>query len=380
MSKYNKLFSEYTINNRVVSNRLMAQAMEINQAGENGTVTGPVIERYRQLARGGWGIVSLEAVSVTPESLARPSGLIINQKNLDGFKRLVEAFKKENDNSLLIFQLTHSGRQSGSFSRRVKVYDDNDDTCQLLTADELSHISHQFHSAVELSHLAGADGVDIKACHGYLLGEMLRPANDRSDGYGNDARGRTRILHDVFKKASSDFPNLIIGSRISLYEGIRGGCGTAGPDELVEDTTDMMSCIGIMKDAGAHYINISAGIPAVTPHVTRPVKTNSFFLYYHFRYQKLVKEKFPALTVMGSAYSSGGEYAFSLAEENIAKGYVDIAGFGRQNLADPMTPRKIMDGERDPVHYCTLCSGCSRLLKKFQPVHCIVYDKDNTHE
>ena len=380
MSNYNDLFSEYTINNRAVSNRLMAQAMEINQAGEDGNVTEPVIERYRQLARGGWGIVSLEAVSITAESLARPSGLIINERNLDGFKRLVDAFKKENENSLLIFQLTHSGRQSGSFSRRVKMYDDNDDTCQLLTTDELSRVTRQFNRAVELSHQAGADGVDIKACHGYLLGEMLRPANTRKDGYGDDARGRTRILHDVFKKASSGFPNLIIGSRISLYEGIRGGCGTAGPDELVEDTTDMMDCIRLMGDAGAHYINISAGIPAVTPHVTRPVKTSSFFLYYHFRYQKLVKEQFPGLTVMGSAYSSGGEEAFHLAEENISKGYVDMAGFGRQNLADPVTPRKIVNGEKDTVNYCTLCGGCSRLLKKYQPVHCIVYDKDNTHE
>ena len=377
MDNYNELKKNYTIHGRAVSNRFFAQAMEINCAGNGGSVSEPIIERYRQLARGSGGIVSLEAVSVTPESLARPNGLIINEKNLDGFKRLVDDFRKENESSLLIFQLTHSGRQSGSFSRRVKMYEDEDDSCQVLSTDELSRITDEFHHAVRLAAMAGADGVDIKACHGYLLGEMLRPANTREDGYGNDAMGRTRILREIFQKASRDYPQLILGSRISIYEGIRGGCGTDGPDELIENTVDMMDSIALCKESGAHYINVSAGIPAVTPHVTRPVKSNSFFLYYHFRYQKLVKEQFPGLTVIGSAYSSAREEGPMLAGENLGKNYVDLVGFGRQNLADPLTPRKIMNGNADQVNYCTLCGGCSRLLKKHDPVHCIVYDNED---
>ncbi|MFW5770648.1 MAG: hypothetical protein ACOCX9_04355 [Spirochaetota bacterium] len=377
MDNYSDLKKNYTIHGRAVSNRFFAQAMEINRAGDGGSVSDAIIERYRKLARGSWGIVSLEAVSVTPESLARPNGLILNEKNLDGFKKLVEAFKKENPDSLLFFQLTHSGRQSGSFSRRVKMYEDEDDSCRVLTTDELSRITDEFHHAVRLAAMAGADGVDIKACHGYLLGEMLRPANTREDGYGNDPMGRTRILREIFQKASRDYPRLITGSRISLYEGIRGGCGTDGPDELIENTDNMMDSIALCEKAGAHYINVSAGVPAVTPHVTRPVKSNSFFLYYHFRYQKLVKEHFPGLTVIGSAYSSAREEGPMLAGENLKKNYVDLAGFGRQNLADPLTPRKIMDGNADQVNYCTLCGGCSRLLKKHDPVHCIVYDNED---
>jgi 2,4-dienoyl-CoA reductase-like NADH-dependent reductase (Old Yellow Enzyme family) len=369
------LFEPITIKSKRAPNRLWAQSMEINSADAGGGVSPRILDRYAALARGGWGVVSVEAISVTGDSLARTRGLVLNRKNLDGFKRLADAFRAHNGESILIFQLSHAGRQAGVFSRRVKAWGNGDDGIPVLSGDDLAGIGDQFVEAARLAAEAGADGVDIKACHGYLLGELLRPSNTREDAYGGSVANRARLVTDVIAALSRELPALITGSRISLYEGIRGGCGSASADDVVEDLDDILAAAGLVVRAGASFVNVSAGIPSVTPHITRPVKADSFFQFYHYRYAKLVKRAFPECAVVGSAYSAGEERSLAWAYENIRKGYADFSGFGRQTLADPMFPVKAMDASHS-IRRCTLCGGCSKLLKDQAEGRCSFYEKE----
>ncbi len=365
------IFEPYVIKGKTVSNRLVAQAMEINSAEPGGGVGPKVLERYKQLAEGGWGIVFAEAISITEKHLARDKGLILNKKNLDGFKQLVDMFKDINEDTLFLFQLTHSGRQSGDFSQKIKAYEDNDKEIPVLSEQDLDEIQEMFMTAVSLASQAGADGVDIKSCHGYLGGELLRPLNNRHDSrYGGSAENRAFLASSVIKHAKEEFPQLITGSRISLFEGIRGGCGTPGPDDIIEDFQDMKEILSFFAASGADYINVSGGIPPQTPDITRPAKTGQFYRSAQFRYAKTVKEYFPNITIIGSAYTTGDDSSFSFANENIKKGYTDFAGFGRQNLADPLVPKKLIQAP-DSIHYCQLCGGCSELLKKKNNVVCV---------
>lgn len=374
-SNLNNLFLPASAGSRTAPNRLVAQAMEINAGETGGAVSSKIIDRYSELARGGWGIVFAEAISVTGESRARNHGLVLNNTNLDSFKRLVEAFKTHNNESLLMFQLTHSGRNSGNFSRRVKAVDDDNDA-ELLCDSELDRITEDFIKAVILAEKAGADGIDIKACHGYLGGELLRPANCREGCYGGSAENRTAMLTRIMRAAAEEVPHLVRGTRISLYEGIRGGCGTSGPAEIIEDLDDMMTILRLLREAGVQYFNISAGIPVQTPQLTRPEKHSSLNLLQHFRYCRIVREAFPDIPVIGSAYSAGREKGAEYADENIRKGYVDFAGFGRQNLADPFYPVKLKNASKD-IRECILCGGCSKLLKEQKEVYCVYHNKKN---
>ncbi len=367
------LMKPYSLGGRTVPNRFVAQAMEINSCTQKGGVNNRIVKRYENLARGEWGIVFLEATSITEKHLARDKGLVLGQKNLDGFKRLVDSFKSINEKSLFMFQLTHSGRQSGDFSRKVKVYEDNQSSIPVLTENELDEIREQFFNAVELSKAAGADGVDIKSCHGYLGGELLRPLNTREDRYGGDAKGRAYLVSSVMAAAIKEFPGLVVGSRVSLFEGIRGGCGTENPDEIIENLREMADVLAIFRDSGAHYFNISAGIPPVTPQITRPSQKGHFYRLNHFRYTKTIKDLFPDIAIIGSTYSTGEANCFALAEENLSKGYTDFTGFGRQNLADPLFPKKSIEAP-DQIQYCKLCGKCSVLLKKNQNVFCGGYE------
>jgi 2,4-dienoyl-CoA reductase-like NADH-dependent reductase (Old Yellow Enzyme family) len=369
------IFKPFRLGDVSVRNRIVAQAMEINSSDPGGRVSERILSRYNRLASGKWGIVFIEATSVTGDSLARNNGLVMSRENLGGFSRLVQEFKGHDDKALIMLQLTHAGRVAHDPSKKACVCGSCDDDIPELTTSDIEKIKDAFVEACGLAHEAGADGVDIKACHGYLLGEMLRPNNRRQDIYGGDAMNRARLICDIIKEVKRDYPGLIIGSRISFYEGIRGGCGTSSPEELIEDPGDIIETTGFIVRAGADYINVSAGIPSITPKLTRPGEDGIFNMYSHFRYAKVLKENFPDTAVIGSAYSTGSSASACLAGENIGKGYTDLAGFGRQNMADPLFPLKLAE---DPgsIKWCRLCGGCSKLLKSMKNVFCLLDRED----
>jgi 2,4-dienoyl-CoA reductase-like NADH-dependent reductase (Old Yellow Enzyme family) len=347
--------------------------MEANDAGPGGGVSERALERYKNLAHGKWGIVFVESLSVTGTFLARDKGLVINKQNLDGFKRLVDEFKKTDPDALLLFQVSHSGSHGGSFSKTAHVYPRNgEDDC--FRTEELEMARDEFVAGVLLSQQAGADGIDYKLCHGYLGGEILRPANTRTDGWGGSFEDRTRFLREGIEASKSGMQpgSFLLGSRISMYEGVRGGCGTAGPDELIEDLSEMDKVLGLMADLGMHYVNVSAGLAGVSSELVRPVRSSKHLALHQFRYAKRAKEIGGSLRVIGSAYSVHETEAPAYAAENVRKGYTDFVGFGRQSFADPHYPKKLQLGES--IDYCTLCSGCTRLMSRQANAGCVIYN------
>lgn len=371
------LFSPLQIRNKTAANRFTAQAMEGNDADSGGIPSDRTIERYKKLAAGGWGIVVVEAISAVETSLARINGLFINRKNIDGFKKLVDAFRKENKEGLLFFQITHSGGQSGKFSDRTSITQGNEGY-RFLSSDEIEKIKESFVEACLLANEAGADGVDFKMCHGYLGGEILRPKNTRQDKWGGSFENRIRFLKEGICeiKARLKDKNFILGSRISFYEGIKGGCGTAAADDITEDLTEMLEILRIMDSLDMDYINVSAGIPAITGAVTRPTEPSKELAYHHLRYAKIAKKMIESegrkLKVIGSAYSSYKDKAPEMMAEMLSKNYTDFCGFGRQTFADPLLPKKLLSGGK--INWCILCSGCSKLMARQINDGCIIYN------
>ncbi|MDR0562606.1 MAG: hypothetical protein LBG73_07940 [Spirochaetaceae bacterium] len=375
---YHNLFETVKIQKQS-ANHFVAQAMEGNDSEAGGSPSERTINRYRELARGHWGVAVVEAVSITERSLARVNGLILNEKNLDPFKRLVEAFKTENPQGILLFQLTHSGEQSGSFSDRTTVTP-NTEGCRYLSSGELEQVKDGFIKAALLAESAGADGIDFKMCHGYLGGEILRPRNTRPDKWGGSFENRTRLLREAVTEIKNRLKrDFILGSRLSLYEGIRGGCGTSGADEIVEDISEMLDVIRMMDALGMDYVNVSAGIPALTGAITRPTEPSKYLALHHLRYTRTVKQMLQQenrrLRVIGSAYSAHKDKAPQIMAEMIVKGYADFCGFGRQTFADPLTPRKLAAGDMEKINWCILCSGCTKLMASQLNDGCVVYNE-----
>jgi 2,4-dienoyl-CoA reductase-like NADH-dependent reductase (Old Yellow Enzyme family) len=370
------LFEPLKLKERVINNRFVAQAMEGNDADKGGAPSERTINRYRELGKGQWGLVVVEAISVVETSLARVNAMILNRKNLDAFKRLVDAYKTANPGGVLFFQLTHSGEQSGVFADKTSLAVEKP-AHRYLSASEIAGIRDAFVAAALLTAEAGADGIDFKMCHGYLGAEILRPNNTRADEWGGCFENRTRLLREAVTELKARLPqHFILGSRLSMYEGIRGGCGTAGAGEIVEDLSDMLNVIRLMDELGMDYVNVSAGIPALTGAITRPTEPSKYLALHHLRYTKTVRElvvnEQRGLKVIGSAYSSHRADSLAVMEEMLTKGYTDLCGFGRQIFADPLMPQKVSAGE--PVNWCVLCSACSRLMMSQHNDGCAVYN------
>jgi 2,4-dienoyl-CoA reductase-like NADH-dependent reductase (Old Yellow Enzyme family) len=377
------LWTKAPFGRRTAANRFLAQPMEGNDGESGGAPSGRSIARYAALGRGGWGVAVMEAVSVLPESLARTNQLILEARNLDGFKRLVGAYKAANPEGILLIQLTHSGGKGQAGGHPTALWEPAPEGARLLSTADLEGIRERFLGAAVLAEEAGADGVDLKLCHGYFGAEMLRPANVRKDGWGGSFEERTRFLREcalgIRAAAGSGF---LLGSRISMYEGIRGGCGTAAPDELVEDLAEMRKLVALMSALALDYVNVSAGVPGVTSELTRPVPTGKWLYLDHVRYAKTAMDCLRASgsaspgdrrpAVIQSAFSVLKAEALALAADCLGRGYADFAGFGRQQLADPETPAKLLRGEEP--RWCTACSGCSRLMAKQAQVGCSVFD------
>lgn len=369
------LFSSCAIGAKIAPNRLVSQPMESNDGDIGGAASERTIARYQNLARGNWGIVVVESLAVMPGAAACPYGLVICRKTLDSFKRLVEAFKSVNNETLLFFQITHSGLKSYSPFPLKSIWPDDPEGRQSFSSDEIEKIRQAFVEGVLLAEEAGADGADFKLCHGYFGTEMLRPRNTRTDKWGGSFENRLRFFREAMTEIQSRLTrhDFVLGSRISMYEGLRGGCGTAGPDELIEDLHETNQLIQCMDELGLDYVNVSAGDPKITTAMAIPTKPSKEFVLAHFRYTKLAKKISGSLKVIGSAYSTLQREAHVYAEEHVRKGYTNFVGFGRQALADPLYPMKLQHGEQ--VNYCIACSGCGRLIERQQHSGCVVYNE-----
>ena len=384
------LASPIKIGKKMASNRIVNQPMECNDADASGNPTGLTLRRYRNLAEGGAGIIVIESLTLAYESRARRNQLKISEENAQGLEKLVKEMKEVNGKSLILFQLNHSGRISGAaFSKVVSLYPAGDPGIHLLSEKEIEEIGEKFVKASVIARQAGADGIDFKHCHGYLCGEMLRPANTRQDRFGGSFENRTRFFRETAEKMKRAVggDNFLLGVRFSFYEGIPGGFGTSGEEEVSEDFFEPLRFAKMVEESGMDYINVSAGIPAITPEIVRPTKNYPEGVYRHFGWAKAVKH-LVKIPVIGSGYSylrdgknglkepNPSKKSFLYyAEKNLKDGNVDLIGIGRQSLADPLFAKKILSGEVDKINFCTACGGCSTLLRSQKEVGCTVYSQ-----
>jgi 2,4-dienoyl-CoA reductase (NADPH2) len=180
------LFTPSSIGEFNIENRLVVQPMEGYDSLADGSPSDLTRRRYLRYAAGGSGIIWYEAVSVSAGGRSNPGQLWINKANVPAFRHLnAEVRNGASDlakNPLLIIQLTHSGRYSkpDSISRPMVAAPNSilDKTVpHILTDEELKRIQDDYVEAARLSAEAGFDAIDIKACHGYLMIELLAARN-----------------------------------------------------------------------------------------------------------------------------------------------------------------------------------------------------------
>ena len=392
MNKSEILLSPIKIGTRTSQNRFFIQPMECNDADADGNPTDLTYRRYENLFKGEAGLVSLEAITITDKNRSRMNQLFIMPKNEKALASFVRRLREVNPDTLFIFQLTHSGELSNpAFSKRLSVKPLPGFDADVFSEDEFEKIMDDFVLAAKMTYDVGADGIDMKFCHGYLGSQILRPYNDRKWKYGGPWENRRQFAFDLYERIRKVVPdkNFLIGSKISVWEGFPGGFGTAGPDSPVIDLTEPVDLVKGLEERGAQYFIQSAGSPSITISLTQADKDHPYFAYLHQYFAKVLKENLhPETVVIGSNYSVFGKGKSKLqavssedsallafGAQNIASGYVDMIGLGRQSLADPLLPLKLREGREDQINYCTTCDNCLELLIQQEPIGCATYNK-----
>ena len=403
-SDISPLLRSTTVGGRLVSNRLAVQPMEGADAFTNGSPSELTLRRYRRYAEGGSGLIWFEATAVTPPGRSNPRQMMLTGDNLESFRTLVDNTRAaararfgQSHEIFCVLQLTHSGRYSkpkGNPRPLVAAYnpylDKLADEVHILSDEELGHLQNSFLDSARLAYHAGFDAVDIKSCHGYLLNELLGAYSREHSRYGKSFESRTRFLTEVFYKIQNEVPDLLLSTRLSVYDGIPFpyGFGFAKDSPLDIDLTETTTLIRRLQLLGCVFLNISMGNPYVKPHLGRPFDRSiggselpdEHPLEGVMRLLKVtgaLQRSFPEMPTIGTGYSWLRQFFPQVGAAVLARQEATFIGLGRSALAYPSAPRDLMDkGSLDSNKVCLTCSKCSELLRGGITTGCVVRDSE----
>ena len=375
---------------------MAVQPMEGYDSENDGSPSDLTKRRYLRYGSGGSGIIWYEAVSVVHEGRSNPHQLWIHKKNSDLYSRLNDEVRKSaasiNIDPFLVIQLTHSGRYSkpeGKPKPGIAALNPLLDKTppHILTDDDLKRIMDQFVEASKLAFSAGFNAVDLKACHGYLLVDLLAGRTRKNSIFGGeDTSARFRFLLETFDRIRDEIPGLKVTTRLSISDRYKGGFGVDAEGQ--SDFTEPVMLVDQLKSRGMDLINVTMGSPYFNPHVNRPydnplpgqelpdehplegvirmINGTSFF-----------QSGFPEIAVTGSAYSYLRHFSPNVGAAILKEGKAAFTGFGRNSFAYPSMPLDLIKtGKADPRKVCITCSGCTRLIRNLRPGGCVIHDRE----
>lgn len=394
-----------------VGNRWCIHPMEGWDANHDGSPSEHTLRRWRNFGLSGakliWGG---EAAAVEESGKANPRQTLANRGNRAGLKRLLnelqDAHRQKHgslDDLLVGLQLTHSGRFCRPHDHRLKpriayhhpLLDDKfgispDDESIVWTDGQLEELIDRYVEAAGVARDAGFQFVDIKACHGYLLHEFLS-ARTRPGRFGGDFEGRTRLLRTIIERVRNDYPELLVGVRLSVFDTVpyltcreigrpmdygsllpyRYGFGVAESDPTLIDLREPLELLGALEAAGVALVNISGGSPYYSPHVQRPAIFPPSDGYLPpedplvgaarlVEVARQCKAAFPDWPMVGSGYSYLQDYLPHVAQAVVRAGWIDFVGLGRMVLSYPELPADVLaHGRLARKRVCRTFSDCT---------------------
>ncbi|SVB16932.1 uncharacterized protein METZ01_LOCUS169786 [marine metagenome] len=422
-----------TINGKTVGNRIALHPMEGWDGTTEGRATDPMRRRWRRFGESGAKLIyGCEAMAVRPDGRANPNQLIISEETKDDLielrEILIRAHRKKygtTDDLAIGFQLTHSGRfcrPNGKYTYEPKIayrhpiLDEKfmvKDDENLMTDDEVEVLIGDFVRAARVAKEVGADFVDIKHCHGYLLHEFLG-AYSRPGRYGGSFENRTRILREIVAGIRAEGNDIDLAVRLSTFDMVPhrsdpaqsqiGKLGTGIPekhapsypyqfgvnheDPTQTDLTEAFEFVKLCGELGIKLLNSSAGSPYYTPHLQRPAAYPPSDGYQP-PYDPLVdvarqidgvrqlKARLPkGMAVIASGLSYLQEYLPHVCQALLREGWTDMVGLGRVVLSYPtILYDAIKLGKIDKRYICRTFSDCTTAPRNGLPSGCFPLDE-----
>ncbi len=335
------------IGKRTAKNRVTMAPTVKFIAGEDGIPTEDFAVHYAERAQHGCGFICVEATCVAPEGRLAPSQLgLWCDEQIPGHAAIAAGCHAYG--ALVVPQLHFGGLGTHpacgpltSPSRVVWETWGKQTEAIELTKEDIRRIVGLFRDAAVRAKKAGYDGVQLHACHSYLINDFASAVNKRGDEYGGSPEGKARfgceIIRAVREACGEEF---IISARVS-------GC-----DPTVEEAAEIA---GYYVKAGCDYLQVSSGVAGLedVPHdESLPYnKIASLGVRMHEKFRGVV----PVSLVNGIRSPEQVRY---LLENDL----IDTVDLACGLLADPAFTEAILEGK--PYEKCRSCRGCG-----FGPIH-----------
>ncbi|WIY04936.1 NADH:flavin oxidoreductase/NADH oxidase [Amycolatopsis mongoliensis] len=340
-----RLFSPITVRGLTLPNRAWVSPM-CQYSATDGVPDDWHLVHLGQFATGGAGLVMTEATAVVPEGRISPRDTgIWNDTQAEAWRRIVGFVHRQN--TAIGMQLGHAGRKgstrrpwegSGSVPEHEGGWQSVGADAQPfgayaparpLTTDEVSALPEAFAEAAKRAVDAGFDLLELHFAHGYLVHQFLSPlSNSRTDRYGGDFEGRTRLALEIADavRATTDVP---LFARLSATDWTDDGWTL---DESVR-------LAKLLAERGIDLIDTSSG--GNTPNPDIPVGPG---------YQVPFAERIRTETGLPTG-AVGMITNPQQAEDIIAGGEADAVFLARALLRDPHWPLRAANTLEADVHW-----------------------------
>ncbi|AUY33460.1 NADH:flavin oxidoreductase/NADH oxidase [Pseudomonas sp. PONIH3] len=332
------LFEPYALKDVNLRNRIAVPPM-CQYMAEDGLINDWHQVHYAGLARGGAGLVVVEATAVSPEGRITPGCAgIWNDTQAQAFVPVVKAIKAAG--SVPGIQIAHAGRKASA--NRPWEGDDHiaaDDARgwdtiapsaiafgahlpkvpKAMTLDDIARVKQDFVDAARRARDAGFEWIELHFAHGYLGQSFFSEhSNQRTDAYGGSFDNRTRFLLETLAAVREVWPeNLPLTARFGVLE-------YDGRDE--QTLQESIELARRFKAGGLDLLSVSVGftIPETNipwgPAFMGPIA------------ERVRREaKLPVTSAWGFGTPE-------LAEGALQANQLDLVSVGRAHLADPHWP------------------------------------------
>ena len=345
------LFSSFQLKDVTLKNRIAIPPM-CQYMAEDGLVNDWHKVHYASLARGGSGLVIVEATAVSPEGRITPNCLgIWNDAQTEQLREIAAAIKAAG--AIPGIQIAHAGRKA---SANVPWEGDDHITAgdarawqpiapsaiafggdlprvpSEMSVDDIKRVQGDFVAAALRAKEAGFEWLEMHLAHGYLAQSFTSShSNHRTDEYGGSYQHRSRFTRETIAAVRNVWPeNLPLTARFGVLE-------FDGKDE--ETMSESIQLVKEWRQLGLDMLSVSVGftIPDTNipwgPAFMAPIA------------QRVRNE---AQIPVSSAWGFGTP---KLADQAIRNEQLDLAMIGRAHLENPNWPyhaAKIL-GKKDPA-------------------------------
>ena len=350
------------IGNLKLKNRFVMVAM----GPELGNFDTRTLEYYLQRAKGGASMLMINTIATEAIDGHGPSA-VLTEESYSGFKSLVE--QAHAYDCKVCMQIMPGIGLGGKAPDRLKpasasalpLYPGSDITFEELTKEEIKYIQNEVFRTVTLAKKAGADAVEIHAYGGYLTDKFMTAKwNIRTDEYGGSFENRMRFLNEIIDGIKDclgmEFPLIV---KYTPCHFLPAEYGYRAMEEGLKIAK-------MLEEKGIHALHIDAGC-----------HDNWYMAMPPIYQQEAVPQLFAAKKVKEitslPVITNGRLGDIEKAEAALINNYADIVGVGREFLADPDFPNKVISNKADKIRYCIYCNeGCIKSVCEGTSIKCAV--------